>query len=604
MVYYPHIVMIINLPYIMRKLLLLFFVLVTVFSSNAFSQDDVVEWNFYAQPLNGNEFILNYKAEIKEGWYIYSTRPNDINRPTEIEFKDYSKIVRKGTDVIEYGNLIEQEDTDLETTFYKYANEVTFQVPVEALENNLNVEGKIVFQLCDDNVCLPIDSEKFRFKLKQYSNDILSSSSESENVKDKNKNIVQLDHPIDKPVVTTSPSVVKKDPIKTVSQSSTKSKVIARGITTTPIDPQSKSKPAISNGYSIIKSNTYTDKINQDRSGEIIVIPSPAPRDVRSVQKNEKPTSQVINFYDPSKPTKLNIDKTVDLDETDALVIGNIKAKSKKESKNRTIKKVSSSSSRTMTTPKSDKLDNLLNIFNSELADLPTDEKQIEENSKPTVIETTEQPVEEETTTLIALNETEEAEEEEETTDQTAEEEEAIPVAPMIVPENPVAWSYTKEVLEDGNVKLIFEANIEDGWHLYSASNQGNAPSGLLINLDNQASHVSTKVEGELLETVDPVFMKETGKYVGKVVFEKTIKWNQGEALNGTIQYMCGGTDKYTQLQKANFAFDAAQATPAPTEEVTSQSGLNNWWWIIGLTIGLGLLLLARFFTPQIMTKE
>ncbi len=567
----------------MRRWLLLFFTLVTVFSSDAIAQE--VKWHFYAQPLNGNEFLLNFKAELKDGWYIYSTRPHEINKPTQIEFSDDKDLVKKDK-VQEYGDLIKKEDPDLETTFYKYANEVTFQIPVAALKDDMLQEGKVVFQICDDKSCLPIDSEKFRFRLKSSTDDqqLVSKAIVDEG---KQKDIVQLNHPI-----------AKTTPVATNNSQANSTKT----------DPSSV---VLSKGYTIVKSKTYTDYTNQDKSGEIIVIPDPAPLDVATIHKQEKPTSQVINFYDASKPTQMNIDKTVKLSDTDALVVGNVASgKKNKANTSNKVKRAAQTVRKNSTTAvvkNNTAIDQLINSFNQEMSTLPTDKVQAEEENEMLVIKEDEKVTEESESTLLAMNE--ETDKEEEVTEESdeeegTEEEDETAVAPMIVAQNPVAWNFSQEVLENGQVKLVFEANVEDGWHLYSAKNQGNAPTGLLMSF-NETITASNQLmtDATEVETLDPIFMKPTGKYVGKVVFSKVVDWNQKEALAGSIQYMCGGTDKYTQLQTANFSFDA---TSVQTEKETpvSKSTLNNWWWMIGLAAGIVLLVLARYFTPQIMTNE
>jgi thiol:disulfide interchange protein DsbD len=48
---------------------------------------------------------------------------------------------------------------------------------------------------------------------------------------------------------------------------------------------------------------------------------------------------------------------------------------------------------------------------------------------------------------------------------------------------NPVEWSFSQEDLGDSEYNLVFEANIEDGWYVYSQNvgDDGPIPTGVYL---------------------------------------------------------------------------------------------------------------------------
>ena len=136
------------------------------FSISIFAQQaNPVSWEISAEELSNKEYILSFRADIKNSWYIYSqhieTRPPI---PTSFLFDKNEDFELKG-EVQEIGEMIDIFDETFEANIRKFANEVTFQTIVKAKKDVVDITGKIEYMVCDDQKCLPPEFEKFTFNL-------------------------------------------------------------------------------------------------------------------------------------------------------------------------------------------------------------------------------------------------------------------------------------------------------------------------------------------------------------------------------------------------------------------------------------------------------
>jgi hypothetical protein len=116
-----------------------------------------VSWNFSSKKIGDNIYEIQMVATIQQGWHLYSqTQPKDaIAEPTSFAFNK-NPLLRFDGKVKEVGNLEKFKDKELDISANQYSNKVTFIQRVKLTgKAKTNVTGKLTFQTCNDEKCLP-----------------------------------------------------------------------------------------------------------------------------------------------------------------------------------------------------------------------------------------------------------------------------------------------------------------------------------------------------------------------------------------------------------------------------------------------------------------
>lgn len=116
-----------------------------------------VSWSFSSKKINDKEYEIRMVATLQKGWHLYSqTQPEDaIAQPTAISFNK-NPLVEFNGKVKEVGKLEKYKDKTLGSTAHQYSNQVTFVQKVKLKgKAKTNVTGKLEYQTCDDEKCLP-----------------------------------------------------------------------------------------------------------------------------------------------------------------------------------------------------------------------------------------------------------------------------------------------------------------------------------------------------------------------------------------------------------------------------------------------------------------
>lgn len=145
-------------------LVFLFFITNTYFTLNA-QVVQPVKWSFSHIEKGDNQYELQFKALIDEGWSIYgSDIPSGGPVPTTIEFDE--------TEGVEFiGEIISPElstkyDPNFEMELTMGKGQLIFKQIVEVKSQNpVTITGELVYMSCDDTQCLPPDYIDFEFKL-------------------------------------------------------------------------------------------------------------------------------------------------------------------------------------------------------------------------------------------------------------------------------------------------------------------------------------------------------------------------------------------------------------------------------------------------------
>ena len=135
------------------------FFLISVFTITLASAQTLnpVSWSFSSKKINDKEYEIKMVATLQKGWHLYSqTQPEDaIAQPTSISFNK-NPLVEFDGKVKEVGKLEKYKDKTLGSTAHQYSNQVTFVQKVKLKgKAKTNVTGKLEYQTCDDQKCLP-----------------------------------------------------------------------------------------------------------------------------------------------------------------------------------------------------------------------------------------------------------------------------------------------------------------------------------------------------------------------------------------------------------------------------------------------------------------
>jgi hypothetical protein len=135
------------------------FFLISVFTIGIASAQTLnpVSWSFTSKKINDKEYEIKMVATLQKGWHLYSqTQPEDaIAQPTTISFNKNPLLEFDGK-VKEVGKLEKYKDKTLGSTAHQYSNQVTFVQKVKLKgKAKTNVTGKLEYQTCDDEKCLP-----------------------------------------------------------------------------------------------------------------------------------------------------------------------------------------------------------------------------------------------------------------------------------------------------------------------------------------------------------------------------------------------------------------------------------------------------------------
>ena len=116
-----------------------------------------VSWSFSSKKINNNVYEIQMVATIQQGWHLYSqVQPKDaIAIPTSFNFNKNPLIDMDGK-VKELGKLEKFKDEKLGVQANQYSNKVIFIQKVKVRgKAKTNITGKLEFQTCNDQKCLP-----------------------------------------------------------------------------------------------------------------------------------------------------------------------------------------------------------------------------------------------------------------------------------------------------------------------------------------------------------------------------------------------------------------------------------------------------------------
>ena len=121
------------------------------------AQLNPVSWSYSAKKVSDKMYEVRITASMQSGWHLYSQKqPEDaIAVPTSFSFNKNPLLDFDGK-VKEVGKLEKYKDEKLDLSAYQYSNKVVFVQKIKLKgKAKTNVTGKLEFQTCNDEKCLP-----------------------------------------------------------------------------------------------------------------------------------------------------------------------------------------------------------------------------------------------------------------------------------------------------------------------------------------------------------------------------------------------------------------------------------------------------------------
>jgi len=127
---------------------------------------DPVDWTSSYERVDEQTYDLIFKAEIDEGWYVYSQYIEEGGPiPTTIYFDEGEHFTVSGKAEENSDHRKEGWDDIFDMEVTKYSKSLTIVQRVKVLDSGTPVSGFLEFMTCDDEQCLPPDQIDFSFNL-------------------------------------------------------------------------------------------------------------------------------------------------------------------------------------------------------------------------------------------------------------------------------------------------------------------------------------------------------------------------------------------------------------------------------------------------------
>lgn len=127
-------------------------------------------------------------------------------------------------------------------------------------------------------------------------------------------------------------------------------------------------------------------------------------------------------------------------------------------------------------------------------------------------------------------------------------------------PMAPVEWSFSAQKVADKEYDLVFTADIDPGWYIYSqkANEDGPIPTSFYYNADPGFQPVGIpSEEGDKKEGMDDMFGIHLIKYGKKAVFKQRVMLtDEIKTISGYLEFMCCNDKQCLPPKSVDFAFD------------------------------------------------
>jgi len=140
----------------------------------------------------------------------------------------------------------------------------------------------------------------------------------------------------------------------------------------------------------------------------------------------------------------------------------------------------------------------------------------------------------------------------------------------------PVKWQFSSNKLSDTEYELVFTADIEQHWHLYSQDIPMAPPATTFSINEGEGYELVGKVieESKVIEEFDPNFDMVLKYFAYKAVFKQKVKLlSKSATVTGSLNFMCCDDTKCLPPEDVEFDFALGETTSAVASEETVEEG-------------------------------
>lgn len=148
----------------MKTIKMLLFLLLALAAGKTFAQiPDPTSWTYEVKKRGADKYDLIFHLTLKDGWHIWSLKPggDGLEIAPSFSFNDSTAIPFDGQ-IKEVGTpkTVAMEGIDGKVTYFNgkvdYVQRVT-------IKGKAKITGTHLYQICNDNVCLPPKTKDFTF---------------------------------------------------------------------------------------------------------------------------------------------------------------------------------------------------------------------------------------------------------------------------------------------------------------------------------------------------------------------------------------------------------------------------------------------------------
>lgn len=135
-------------------------------TSDAQMTQDPTTWSYEAKKTGDNKYDIILHLKLKEKWHIFSINPggDGTQIPPTFKFDKNPKVKLEGK-VKEIGKMYTYTEEVVEGEIHAYHDKVDYVQKVSVTGNTV-VTGSYEYQVCDESMCLPPKTKKFKVEIK------------------------------------------------------------------------------------------------------------------------------------------------------------------------------------------------------------------------------------------------------------------------------------------------------------------------------------------------------------------------------------------------------------------------------------------------------
>lgn len=154
--------------------------------------------------------------------------------------------------------------------------------------------------------------------------------------------------------------------------------------------------------------------------------------------------------------------------------------------------------------------------------------------------------------------------------------------------DNPVTWNWSINDDGDGTKTLVFDATVDEGFHLYDLGpyEGGPTPTSFTFTTEGDVELIGSVGYGtEPVRANDDIFGMEIGSFTGTARFIQKFRHQGNAGINVTIEWMCCNDVSCIPPTDEEFTIDLSSTpvtvTAADTESAATPKNTGHLWSLI-----------------------